>query len=251
MTESTHNITCLTLVHFDGPDARKFLQGYLTCDTSTLTRNVWIPGAFCDLKGRVVVSGWVVATAAGVDCLIHSGLAETLVQFLKVYLRFSKTKARIDEASPLDITFAAVGASLTQVFIHAPASQLHVEGPFIETLNQRNLVLITPETTGRFLPQAIGLVDVGAVAFDKGCYLGQEIVARAEHRGNVKKHLVRLQLKDNVRPPQLTIINDASRQKIGAIVQTGTRTALMVADGVVEDDTRCYIDETEVTPDTS
>jgi folate-binding protein YgfZ len=54
------------------------------------------------------------------------------------------------------------------------------------------LVVVTEATAERFLPQMLGLVTLDAVDFDKGCYLGQEVVARAQHRGQVKRQLVRL-----------------------------------------------------------
>src|SRR4029078_11270646 len=43
-----------------------------------------------------------------------------------------------------------------------------------------------------FMPPALGLERLGAVAFDKGCYPGQEIVARLHYRGGHKWHLCRL-----------------------------------------------------------
>lgn len=48
---------------------------------------------------------------------------------------------------------------------------------------------IHPETTGHFVAQMLGLEELGAVHFNKGCYLGQEVIARAHYRGAVKRHL--------------------------------------------------------------
>ena len=48
------------------------------------------------------------------------------------------------------------------------------------------MLIVTAAMAGKFLPQSLGLTDIAAVSFSKGCYLGQEIVARAEHRGQVK-----------------------------------------------------------------
>lgn len=46
-----------------------------------------------------------------------------------------------------------------------------------------------PSTSGRFLPQSLGLEELDAVHLNKGCYLGQEVIARAHYRGTVKRHL--------------------------------------------------------------
>lgn len=48
---------------------------------------------------------------------------------------------------------------------------------------------IVPATSEKYLPHELNLPELGAVSFDKGCYLGQEIVARMEYRGQVKQHL--------------------------------------------------------------
>ncbi len=69
-----------------------------------------------------------------------------------------------------------------------------------KSLDIENLIPeIWPETIEQFLPHDIGLVDLGAVSFKKGCYCGQEIIARMEYRGKSKKQLVK-KLLDNTHP---------------------------------------------------
>jgi tRNA-modifying protein YgfZ len=52
--------------------------------------------------------------------------------------------------------------------------------------------LITAATQDQFVPQMVNLEQLEAVDFRKGCYPGQEIVARAQYRGQVKRRMVRL-----------------------------------------------------------
>jgi len=52
--------------------------------------------------------------------------------------------------------------------------------------------LITAATQDQFVPQMVNLETLGGVDFQKGCYPGQEIVARAQYRGQVKRRMVRL-----------------------------------------------------------
>ena len=59
-------------------------------------------------------------------------------------------------------------------------------------LIERREVWLAADTAGEFLPQMIGLDEIGAVSFSKGCYLGQEVVARAQHLGEVKRKLAAL-----------------------------------------------------------
>jgi len=80
------------VLSFEGTDAASFLQGYLTCDTELLSADTALPGAFTNLKGRVVANGWVWGTATHVQMLIAASLSEIVANFLKPYLNFSKTK---------------------------------------------------------------------------------------------------------------------------------------------------------------
>ena len=53
---------------------------------------------------------------------------------------------------------------------------------------------IGPATSGRFLAHSLNLDLSGAVSFDKGCYVGQEIIARMEYRGTPKRRMQRVRL---------------------------------------------------------
>ena len=63
-----------------------------------------------------------------------------------------------------------------------------------EWLDIRNgVALITPATREQFVPQMANMDLIGALNFQKGCYPGQEIVARAQYRGQVKRRMVQMQ----------------------------------------------------------
>ncbi len=64
----------------------------------------------------------------------------------------------------------------------------------------------------------LDLPRIGAVSFDKGCYLGQEIVARAQHRGQVKRHLVRMMWQGENVPTAGTPLTDDSGQARGVLL---------------------------------
>jgi folate-binding protein YgfZ len=59
-------------------------------------------------------------------------------------------------------------------------------------LIQAGIPTITAATQEQFVPQMANLEQLGAVSFEKGCYPGQEIVARAQYRGEVKRRLYQL-----------------------------------------------------------
>ncbi len=197
----------LAVLSFTGSDVRNFLQGYLTCDTLEITADRLQPSAICNLQGRVVAFGW--ATAASENellWLVPDSVVTELQKFLKPYLAFSKTRLTLWEADHLVVAFESTAdtgnltSSLNLEIIRESdrLSALYAERG-LGARGQIDLILInchlpwlTSVNAGQFLPQMLGLVDLNAVNFAKGCYLGQEVVARAQHRGQVKRQLTLL-----------------------------------------------------------
>ena len=189
-----------------GPDAAGFLQGYLTSDTDELSDNAWQPWALCNLKGRVVANGWSKLGHEQVTLLTHHSLVERLLEFFRPYLAFAKAELEdsssqtlvfgvLGEPSAADVVAPGVGLQVMDDLAAAKAlaSQGLVDAAaWHERLQRAEICLVSTPTSESFLPQMLGLTAIGAVSFDKGCYLGQEVVARAQHRGAVKRTLHRL-----------------------------------------------------------
>jgi folate-binding protein YgfZ len=186
---------------FEGADVLNFLQGYLTINLEQLVDGQPRFTALTNLKGRVVATGWCqLRGSERVDWLIHRELTSPVSEFLSRYLAFSRTALIEPEAGCIavgivdrdgvprarlicdDAEFNALVAD------HRPVDA----AAWYTACIKHGSVLIGPESTEAYLPQMIGLVEANAVDFDKGCYLGQEVVARAQHRGEVKRRLVQL-----------------------------------------------------------
>ncbi len=60
-----------------------------------------------------------------------------------------------------------------------------------------HLVFLQPPTMNLFLPQMLELEKLGGVSFNKGCYVGQEVVARTQHLGQLKRHLQKMHVDFN------------------------------------------------------
>lgn len=221
---------------FQGPDVSRFLQGYLTCDVAALQRDRAQPAALCNIKGRVVVNGWAVSAAPDQVRLLHDrSLSPVLSDLLAVYLRFSKTRL-IDHSAELLVFGAldlpdlpgAVRADARRQWLllesSAAARTLIQTTPTItasawqRALIADGIATVTAATRDQCLPQMLDLPRIGAVSFDKGCYLGQEIVARAQHRGQVKRHLVRMMWQGENVPTAGTPLTDDSGQARGVLL---------------------------------
>lgn len=201
-----------------GPDTGKLLQGQLTCDMEQLTPDNPLTGALCTVKGRTI-SNFSVTEAGenGIRLICHRGLVAATLETLKKYAVFYKTElsdesdhyhclgmAGIDPVSvPGEaITFPVTGnrqACLVapdqapelwwQLAADATPAGLH----YWQLLNIRDgLGEVRPETREEFIPQMLNLQATGAVNFRKGCYTGQEIVARMHYLGKLKRRMYHL-----------------------------------------------------------
>ncbi|MGK0499117.1 MAG: folate-binding protein YgfZ [Oceanicoccus sp.] len=94
----------------------------------------------------------------------------------------------------------------------------HWEGLMI----QQGLAEITAATVDQFIPQMLNYQLTGAISFTKGCYTGQEIIARMQYKGKLKRRLYRLKLASHDLHPGQDIISADSEQNIGHIVNCST-----------------------------
>ncbi len=195
------------LLPVTGVNPREFLQGYLTSNTDRINQATCTPMALCNLKGRVVTSGFAVEINVGADAgntiglIIHESLVETVATLLRPYAMFSRCQVASEQALFLQLSDTEDGFTLGDFRLISSAEDTPSEdaSDLIEAhLIDQGFAFLSQPVAEKFLPQMLGLDDAGAVDFDKGCYLGQEIVARAQFRGEVKRHLERFTWKDEV-----------------------------------------------------
>jgi len=77
---------------------------------------------------------------------------------------------------------------------------------------------ITIETTELFIPQMLNLDTLGYISFQKGCYTGQEVVARAHYLGAVKRKMYQLSLSTSSVPTAGSVVVDDNSHQIGNVV---------------------------------
>jgi hypothetical protein len=246
----------LCALSFEGPDVAGFLQGYLTCDTTILHQDQLQPAALCNLKGRVLAFGWCLSPAANqILWLVPADLVSELQKFLKPYLAFSKTRLRELADDHLligcletpgniadDVSIRLI-TSIEGLDALCAGSSPVARGDFDVALIQAGIPWITSATSGEFLPQMLGLTALGAINFDKGCYLGQEVVARAQHRGQVKRRLTLLQQQaDQSATPGATLLDRAGRAA-GQVVASASSTSASVSLAVLQNDSEGPFEE--------
>ncbi len=167
-----------------GADAEKFLQGQITCNVSKLD-DAYQATAISNLKGRVEFGIWLKKRAEQeFDLVTSQDLADSLAKHIKKYGAFSK----ITLSAPTPIATVMVDGVPTFGEANASTDLAMWQRLSIEQGN----VWITSATQGLFQPQELRLHQRGGVDYDKGCYLGQEIIARLYFKASPKAWLHRV-----------------------------------------------------------
>lgn len=172
----------LGLLRFRGADGVKFLQGQLSNDMSILAADRFMLAGLHNPQGRVLALLRLARIEPDhVVALLPTELAAATMTTLRRYVLRAKV-AISDESSA-----AALAALATQLpaaaAILAPAA------------HARDLAAGIPQvhaaTSGMFVAQMLNLDCIGAISFNKGCFTGQEIIARAHYRGRMKRRMQR------------------------------------------------------------
>ena len=233
-----------TVIQFNGPDVRQVLQGQTTRNFATASIHTPLMGAFCDLKGRVLTDFLALITAdSQVLMRVHSSVADKLLEHLKKYLMFSKSDAIVTHLevkgyvqAPLptngklanDTNCIDRNDGLLESWIATP-SEAPEGAQSLDSCEWRRELTnigdaqIVAATWGAYLPQDLNYDLRGLIDFDKGCYTGQEIVARLHYRGTPKRRLARLVFPAELPvEPGSTIQDRATERGVGSIVQCVT-----------------------------
>ncbi len=238
-----------------GRDARSFLQGQLSNDLLGIERHPGMLAASCNRQGRVLATMRLAAEGEDVLMVLQRALAPTLVGQLSAFVlradvRFEDRSPRMSVAGLLDAEpdahwsqAAAAAAGLAMMVASPRRILLAGTRPALDaalaaiprsTPDDWERVTIEdgepsimPPTAALWLPQMLNLDLIGGVSFGKGCFVGQEIVARSQHLGRVKRRMLRY-----VGPP------DAAMQPAQALFSGEVLAAQVVT--TAQDDTATH-----------
>ena len=208
MTSDFPAIGTVHCIALEGADARPFAQAQFSGDVDALRPGHWQWNAWLDAQGRVQAlmhladpgDGRLLAVLRGGHAeAVRAALARYLFR-LRVSLAIESFIARIGEPLPEGvarreddvIVLGQETRSLRLAALSASASPDPDAQRLWHLEDIRRGWPTLPDGEPQFLPPALGLERLGAVAFDKGCYPGQEIAARLHYRGGHKWHLCRL-----------------------------------------------------------
>lgn len=206
-----------------GDHAGRFLQAQLTADLSECREGQAAPFAWCNPAGRVLVSGWLIRRNPDFFLLLAAGRAPEVVTALGRYVLRDKVELEpaglaIVPREPSANSLVLPGTPPRHFALEAPEDATDPEqAGHWQRAGIRAGVCELPESlAGRWLPQMLNLDLVGGVSFSKGCYPGQEVVARTFHLGKVKRRLFGYR-SDSAAPVAGTVLW-AGKHKCGEVV---------------------------------
>lgn len=260
LTQCTPLQSC-AVIAVTGRDARSFLQGQLTNDLLGLERHPGMLAAYCNRQGRVLATLRLAADPDGVLIVLHRRLAATLIAQISQYVlradvrledwsdRYAVAGLMESAADPHGSPAAAAAAGLTLLVASARRMLLVGARPALDAAlasvapataaDWDRLCIadgepqVQPETAALWLPQMLNLDLLGAVSFSKGCYVGQEIVARAQHLGRIKRRMLRYvgPAHASMQPGHALFSGEAlAAQVVAAAGDTGTTQCLAVVE---------------------
>jgi folate-binding protein YgfZ len=249
-----------------GPDAETYLQGQLSQDVTALAQGGSAWTFLLQPTGKVDVFGRVTRRAADAFLLdVEGGFGATLVERLQRFLL--RTKATIEPLAwqaiavrrpgPTLVTTTAAlvlkadwheqpGFDLLGEAVEAPLGATRIERPAYERLRiEAGWPAMGAELTAETIPAEAGVVPVAA-SFTKGCYTGQELVARIDSRGGHVPHLLRhVHLERPVRPGDAVEVDGRA---VGRITSVTGDLALAYVGRAVEPPAVCSVGTIDAIP---
>ena len=250
-----------------GDDAASFLHGQLTSDFTSIGPNDVRLAGFCSAKGRLQAS-FIAWKATDGDVLLacsRSVLAATLKRLSMFVLR---ARCKLSDATAEFALHGLVGPAATEAANGlAPWQRRDADGVTVIRLPdaaglarawrvapvaagalsptvsldawrwlevQSGLPLIEAATVDAFVPQMLNLELLGGVDFKKGCYPGQEIVARSQYRGTIKRRMFLFDVDAVATAGQEVFHSGDPAQPAGLVVNTAPRPGTDGSSALVE-----------------
>ncbi len=252
------------MISVTGDDAGTFLQGQLTQDVLGLPKDKAKWSASCNYQGRVASTGLLFHIPNGYGMLVRATIAQKEIDRLQEYVLRSKVIVAMHEgpvtfiegeeaavakakcpALPLNpfevwqggntvvVRLASVESDkLNARFVAVGPIPPNMEfGPKTSNQMEKYLIcqgvpLIDEKEALAWLPQALNLDLIGAISFSKGCYTGQEVDAKTQHLGKVKRRMFLSQTEtEKIAPGTEVFMED---EPMGHVLQSVDQTFLYI-----------------------
>lgn len=233
------------LIEAHGADAEKYLQGQLTTDVVALPSSATTLTAHCDPKGKMsAIFRLLKVSSEQFFLLVKKDLLPSALDALKKYAVFSKVSFDLrdwqivgvlgEKCGKIQPHFSLEIDEQRSILLNETALPIsfNADEKIWEIADiQAGLPNLSAKTQNEFIPQALNLQAIEqAISFTKGCYIGQETVARAKYRGANKRAMFILKGETQAQPE---IGSEIEMQLETNWRKTGTITSAVNLDGVL------------------
>ncbi|MGD9953013.1 MAG: folate-binding protein YgfZ [Burkholderiales bacterium] len=243
-----------------GDDARGFLHAQLTSDIAQLSACQARLAGWCSAKGRLLATMLVVPREGEFLLQLPRSLGPGVAKRLSMFIL--RAKVKLADASDAWRQHGVWGPGareqLAAAGLPVPHGELAIvqakDCVVVEVAAQRYLVISSPDADARlaalsgetreetwlleeiragrpqvlpatqeqFVPQMVNLERLGGVDFHKGCYPGQEVVARTQYRGVLKRRMVRARVDAPASAGEELFADEAPGQASGNVVNAAS-----------------------------
>jgi folate-binding protein YgfZ len=251
------DLSHLGLIRLGGPDLRNFLQGQVTNDVRQVTPELAQLSSHCSPKGRMLGNFWIIQRGDDLYLQLPAERVEPLARRLRMFVLraqvevedASQALARCGIAGECAVDLlpfvpAEPAQTITRdgiTVLRLPGDRPRFEvlgppqllGPLWQQLNatavqtgsdfwtlmdiRAGIPSVYDETADAFVPQMTNLQLIGGVSFTKGCYTGQEVVARMQYLGTLKRRMYRVRIDGPQCPaPGMPLYSEHSESGQGA-----------------------------------
>ena len=188
-----------SIIQISGVDSAEFLQGQITNDINFVSENKILTSAICNVKGRVLAVFRILRISSGFLIFVNKSVAEKFKTHLEKYAVFFKTKIE---------------------FIDKAIDSIEIISESDWKLNciERGFVEITESISEVFTPHELNYQNLGLINFEKGCFTGQEVIARMHYRGKLKFSLAKFSVDEGNLLKELDFIFNKDGKKLGQVV---------------------------------
>ena len=188
-----------SIIQISGVDSAEFLQGQITNDINFVSDNKILTSAICNVKGRVLAVFRILRSSSGFLIFVNKSVAEKFKTHLEKYAVFFKTKIEfIDKA--------------------IDGIEIISESDWKLNCIERGFVEITESISEVFTPHELNYQNLGIINFEKGCFTGQEVIARMHYRGKLKFSLAKFSVDERNLLKELDFIFNKAGKKLGQVV---------------------------------
>jgi len=258
------SLSHLSALSITGTDALAFCQSQVTSDLTGLGPEKWHASAWCNPKGQVIAVILVRVGESGVDWVMPTSQVALIGNALSRYtigrqVSISDPQGVSGDWAPPagDNAHPRLAHDLSRVLcVNEIALDESDDRAFLTDWREADLktglAWLCPELSMRFLPQALGLESLSGLSYRKGCYPGQEVIAKVHYRGQLKHHLVLLALSHDITLyPDTTLYHQSNTsapsttKSCGVVIDQVANHALAVVRSTLDSTERLFIDGPE------